>query len=67
MVNSNDLIDLDSIPQSTIHHDYVKDVQLPCRDDGNLEIPNDVEAENEGDEQIQEPSQQPMSWRTPRV
>ena len=59
--NSNDLIDLDPIPSSTAHHEYVKDVQPPCRDDKNLEIPKDVEAENEGDEQIPEPPQQPVS------
>ncbi|KAG5549867.1 hypothetical protein RHGRI_014986 [Rhododendron griersonianum] len=64
--NASDLVDLEPIPSPSVHGEIEEDVQPPLEVGENVDIPNEVELENEGEQPIQEPPPQPELRRSVR-
>ncbi|KAG5526143.1 hypothetical protein RHGRI_032429 [Rhododendron griersonianum] len=57
---------MEPIPSPSVHGEIEEDVQPPLEVGENVDIPNEVELENEGEQPIQEPPPQPELRRSVR-
>ncbi|KAG5530656.1 hypothetical protein RHGRI_025576 [Rhododendron griersonianum] len=57
---------MEPIPSPSVHGEIEEDVQQPLEVGENVDIPNEVELENEGEQPIQEPPPQPELRRSVR-